>query len=269
MTRFFRFLYGFFLPICFAVPIQAKQQTCGESTRQFFIENKGQWPAEVKYLSRSGGMNAWITDSGVVYDYYQIIRDQTASDEFLEPIKRREQSDLQNYRVNGHVVRVLLENDHSSTVFFGAHKLETYYNYFIGNDPEKWVSYVGLYEEVEMKDVYDGINIRYYFDNGQVRYDYQVAAGADISLIQLRLEGADGYEINRDGELRIQTSLGEVVHGKLYAYQLQEGIEKKVSCRFEQKPNGLIGIEATGHDETKPLIIDPLVYSTKCLCIRI
>ena len=40
--------------------------------RHYFIENKGQWPAEVLYLARLGGMEVWITKWGVSYDFYRI-----------------------------------------------------------------------------------------------------------------------------------------------------------------------------------------------------
>jgi hypothetical protein len=42
---------------------------------QFFIENKGQYDSQVKYLARLGGLNYWITNTGVTYDYYQIERE--------------------------------------------------------------------------------------------------------------------------------------------------------------------------------------------------
>ena len=36
----------------------------------YFIENKGQWNDEVKFLFKSTGYYAWITSFGVVYDYF-------------------------------------------------------------------------------------------------------------------------------------------------------------------------------------------------------
>ena len=33
----------------------------------YFIENKGQWPDEVKFLAKINGLNAWITDKFIVY----------------------------------------------------------------------------------------------------------------------------------------------------------------------------------------------------------
>lgn len=66
-----------FLLIMFCAAVNAQQlnspqQTLNQSDKSFFIQNNGQWDPEVKYLARIGGMNAWITNSGVVYDYYKI-----------------------------------------------------------------------------------------------------------------------------------------------------------------------------------------------------
>jgi hypothetical protein len=48
----------------------------------YFIENKGQWGSEVKFLFRSGGMDMWITDHGVIYD----IHDEEIFDTNCNPI---------------------------------------------------------------------------------------------------------------------------------------------------------------------------------------
>ncbi|MBN2088924.1 SBBP repeat-containing protein [candidate division KSB1 bacterium] len=262
MNRYLLFWFCFTIILFTVTQSQVIQNMSGQKNSEFFIENKGQWPTEVKFLSQIGGMNAWITHSGVVYDYYQIICDNTTANESLNPIKRNKEPKLQNSRIKGHVVRAMLESANVSAVASGKNELEAYYNYFIGDDAGKWASYVKLYREVEIKDIYKGIDIRYYFDNGLVRYDYQVAAGADLSRIQIRLDGADGYQVNRDGELVIRTSLGEVRHGKLYAYQMIKGHQQEIHCRFKEKMDGSLGIHAARYDQNRVIIIDPLVYST-------
>jgi len=37
------------------------QQILAKTDRQLFIENKGQWPSEVLYLTSRGGLDVWIT----------------------------------------------------------------------------------------------------------------------------------------------------------------------------------------------------------------
>ena len=64
---------------------KAQQLLNKANKSQFFIENKGQWPKQVKFWARLGGMNAWITDSGVVYDYYKIDRNYSIDSVMLMP----------------------------------------------------------------------------------------------------------------------------------------------------------------------------------------
>jgi hypothetical protein len=271
MSKKLLFVLSSFAFIIFSSSVQSNAarnlMTCTD--HQFFIENKGQWPQEVKYLCKTNGMNAWITDQGVVYDYYRIIRDENAvvkQDNLIDGHSPtglvRERREEENTRIKGHVVRALLQgaNVHANAIAKGQR--DGYYNYFIGNNSATWASFVGLYDMVTMQGVYPGIDIRYYYDGGQLRYDYRVAASADPSQVRFRLEGVDGYQINAEGELLIKTSLGEVRHGKLRAYQQTSNREQAVTCRFESLPDGTIGIKATSYDKAKPLIIDPLVYST-------
>ena len=44
-------------------------------------------------------------------------------------------------------------------------------NYFIGNDPAKWRTNVSTYRKVRYKDVYAGIDLVYYGNQGQLEYD--------------------------------------------------------------------------------------------------
>ncbi len=41
----------------------------GKSRQAAFIPNKGQWDDEARFLTRTGCMDAWITDNGIVFDF--------------------------------------------------------------------------------------------------------------------------------------------------------------------------------------------------------
>jgi gliding motility-associated-like protein len=231
-------------------------------TRHFFIENKGQWPKQVKFLARLGGMNCWITDSGVVYDYYRIDRNYSMDSIIRLLPHEKDEFERTHTSCKGQVVRMDYEGINLNAEKQGTDKSEAYYNYFIGNDSTKWASYVGLYGELIVKDAYFGIDIRYYFDSGQIRYDYLVKPGADIASISFSLIGADDVTVNEPGELIIQTSLGEVKHGRLFAYQKIGKEKREVICRFVRKEDGNFGIIASSYEKGSILVIDPLVWST-------
>ena len=58
-------------------------------------------------------------------------------------------------------------------------------NYFIGNDPSKWASNCKTYQSVTYQNMYPNIDIRYYTNNGVLKYDIIVHPGGDPSKVIL------------------------------------------------------------------------------------
>jgi hypothetical protein len=224
--------------------------------KKFFIENKGQWHSDVLYLCRMGGLDAWITRYGVNYTFYKLEEVPSANKNERSLPDKFEHKD---YNMIGHRVLMKLQNYNPNPTREGKQKQEGYYNYFIGNDPSKHASYVGLYKEAVVKDVYNGIDLRYYFDKGGLRYDYVVHPGADPAQIVFTLEGSDKTYVNERGNLVFTTRFGEVAMAELKTYQERD---KKVIKSEFMKREGKWGIALAGYDKTQALIIDPLVYST-------
>ena len=232
-----------FCSVITAQQLNNPQQILNKTNKNFFIQNKGQWNPEVKYLARIGGMNAWITNSGVVYDYYKIKKNYDEIKTLkMNPEEKRDYEN-KNTTIQGHVIRMQLVNAENNITWVGNNQKEGYYNYFIGNNQSKWASYVPLYDNVELQGVYKDIDIKYYYNNGMLRYDYKAKPGADISQIKFKFDGQKGISINSNGELILRTSIGEVTNGKIYAYQMEGGTQKKVACKFEQRENGSIGLK--------------------------
>ncbi|MES2382260.1 MAG: SBBP repeat-containing protein [Bacteroidota bacterium] len=224
--------------------------------KQFFIENKGQWPDEVLFMTKTNGMDAWITKTGVVYDFYQLIENEKTSELTSE-------KGQQNFKdKKGHVVKFNLLQCNKNVIPEGKDKQEAYYNYFIGNDKSKWASFVSLYHEVVIKNIYNGIDIRYYFDNGALRYDYIVNPGADPKQIQFNMEGADQISLNNVGEIVIKTTIGETKQTGLFSYQNLHHKKQAITSFFSKLSPQTFAIALGSYDNSKPLIIDPLVFST-------
>ena len=152
-----------------------------------FIENRGQWPDEVAFLAQLGGVNVWITDTGLVYDFYELT---LAAD---EPRPEASRLDREAMWRRGHVVRVQFEGAQSPRAE-GRGQRSTYHNYFLGNDPARWASHVALYDEVTLHDLYDGVSLRLYEDGGMLRQDVTFAPGIAPDVVQVRLEGVEQFE---------------------------------------------------------------------------
>ncbi len=138
-------------------------------------------------------------------------------------------------------------------------------SFFKGGSPDMWVSGAESYEEVWYEDLYDGVDLRFYFKDGQLKYDLILDAGADPDAIALRYSGIEGLGVDpASGDLLIRTRVGTVRDSRPVISQEgvapREGspgsyrLEGRYSCRFcipsRFSPDG-------------PMVIDPgLQYST-------
>ncbi len=109
---------------------------------------------------------------------------------------------------------------------------EGYDNYFIGNDKSKWQSGVRSYSVLRFKDVYPGIDVKYYTEGGQLKYDFIASPGADISRIMINMMVLRRWRSGKNGDLIIKTSVGEVKELVPYAYQVVNGIKKEVNVNM-------------------------------------
>lgn len=231
-------------------------------SNNFFIENKGQWPDDVLFLSKQNGINAWITKHGVTYEHYQYqYQDSISNSNERNKIPSSNKSEITG--INGHVITWNFSNMNISNIVPNGESRQTgYHNYLLGNDKAKWATHVGLFGEAKVNSIYPNINARYYFDNGQLRYDYIVNPNGKVSDIKINLSGSDKVEINRKGELCYSTRFGTIVHSGLFVYQNTMEGKKEVKSKFIINENSQISFEIDEYDKSLPLIVDPLVYST-------
>ena len=88
----------------------------------------------------------------------------------------------------------------------GMEPLEGKSNFFYGNDPGSWVVGVDRYQEVWYRNLWDGVDLRYYTVDGELKYDFIVQPGSEISDIRVRYCGAEGARINVDGDIVAKNS---------------------------------------------------------------
>ena len=223
----------------------------------FFIENKGQWEQEVLFLCRLPNIEVWLTKQGVVYDFYEL---ETHSN-----TQQLRKDKALNYRPQqykkGEIVRVI-NQDNTSLQALPSQPLPTVYNYYLGNDTTKWATNVGLYAQVMLKNVFKGIHQKFYFNKGNLRYDYIVEAGANPQQIKFKIKGSKQVYINSNNELVFTTNLGEVKHSELFVYQTINGVKHPINAKFVLLPNQTIGFKIDEYNTKLPLIIDPIIYST-------
>lgn len=143
-------------------------------------------------------------------------------------------------------------------------KLKDTTNYLIGTDQKKWLKGVPRFAKVAYRDIYQGIDVFYHGNQGELRYDFVVAPNADASQIKFKFEGAvDKIEINQTGDLVLHLGDRYIIQRKPLAYQNQNGVALPVEVRYAIDAKNQISFVLGNYNKKKPLMINPvLVYSS-------
>ncbi|MBK9248317.1 MAG: SBBP repeat-containing protein [Ignavibacteria bacterium] len=232
-----------------------------------FVENKGQWPSQVRFLGQTRGMNVWLTEKGLTYDVFSK-RAATSAEIKSEKSRLRKISSTlattfkseKSAHITGQVITMeLVGANHSQTI--GDGEQNGYRNYFIGSDPTAWRSNVPAYTRLISKEVYPGVDAIYTFQDGKPRYDFIVKPGANPASIAIRFNGANAVSVTEDKGVKLSTVLGAVYNGHIYAYQNLNGREVKVNCSFVKNGEN-VQFNVGNYDRNQPLVIDPIVYAS-------
>ncbi len=130
-------------------------------------------------------------------------------------------------------------------------------NYFLGNDPAKWHADVPQFARVSYENVYPGINLVFYGNQGQLEYDFRIAPGADASQAQLKFDGAQKVELS-SGSLILKCQGGILRFESPRVYQELNGRRQPVEGRFALLASNRVGFEVGAYDHSRELIIDPV-----------
>ncbi|GAC1378761.1 MAG: hypothetical protein NVSMB45_00040 [Ginsengibacter sp.] len=161
-----------------------------------------------------------------------------------------------NFSVKSNAYNVKFLGANPSPLIIPDKAEPTVNNYFIGNDESKWAPNCKIYHVVTYKDVYPGIDVRYYSDaGGRLKYDIIVQPGADVNQIALKYNGIEKLEI-KNRELHVGTSIGTNKELYPYSYQVTNNERNDVDVNYEVK-NNVVKFKIRDYQPSSTLIIDP------------
>jgi gliding motility-associated-like protein len=258
----------------------------GPSTFEF-TENKGQWESNIKFKGELPAGEFYLHPNG-----FTVVQHNT--DDLLRFFKRQHGSVEDNstariattapaydseggstgkpghanpaypsYTIRSHAYQVQFVGGAANPEMMPDKALSTYSNYFIGNDPSKWATNVKIFQAILYKNVYPNIDVRYYSENGQLKYDLIVNPGGNVNNIVMRYTGADKLLI-KNKELVIKTSVGDVRELYPYSYQFDQLKGKQeTTCSYELADKNTVRFKVGNYSKSNTLIIDPsLIFSS-------
>jgi len=243
-----------------------------------FVANKGQWPSVVRYAAAVPGGHLCLEPGGLRYILLQPIEHPHSGEKGHGSAKSAAKASARASAVaptpaeavapvQGHQLRVRFEGADAATPLLPSQATAEVRNYLHGADPAQWAQAVPSYRQVRYQAPWPGVAARFYENATQhLEYDFEVAAGAVASQVQLRYEGATSLTLSADGQLHVGTSVGELTELAPHAYQLDPatGARQPVACRYRlATAEARVSFELGAYDHSRPLVIDPtVIFST-------
>lgn len=237
-----------------------------------FVENKGQWNNEVQYKGDLSAGAFFLKSNGYrVLQYKHDALDKMLakytghshanSSNNMHQLPSDNQSVTKVDAVPAHAYDVLFEGATGKCSILTEREAAGYSNYFIGNDQSKWATGAKTFGTVVYQNMYPGIDVRYYSENGFLKYDIIVHPGANLAALKLNYIGTEGLQI-KNGNLLVKTSVGVIEEQYPYSYQLENGVRKEVKNSFVLTKN-TISFQVKAYNAQATLVIDPtLIFST-------
>jgi gliding motility-associated-like protein len=234
-----------------------------------FVQNKGQWDKQVNFKGEVNAGAFFLHKQGftvLLHNPDEWLRINGNHGGLSGPSGKNYFSGQKAPKEGGSADGKLVLHSHAYRVsFLGSSEqveiipdkpLPTYNNYFTGNDPSKWADNCRIYQGVTYKNIYPDIDIRYYSDNGQMKYDIIVHPGGDAGQIAMKYEGVDKLTIKKN-ELLISTSVGQAKERMPSSYLFNEGGKTSIDCKYIIQNGNIVRFKVGDHAAGSTLIIDP------------
>ena len=225
-----------------------------------WVPNAGQWDERAAFAAPGFFGITWVTKDGELWHVASKEDCEKRTPEAGEPevpFKRfRKPCPVQSW--------VLAERWVGGKVkgIRGEEELETRVSYFIGNDPAKHRSALPSYRYLSLGEVWPGVEVKLKASQKTVEKLFYVRPGADLGKVRVEFRGANRLRLSQEGELVIETGLGELVLSKPVAWQEKDGQKLPVQASYRLFGKSRYGFAVQGADPSLPLVIDPILQAT-------
>lgn len=249
---------------------QVRSQAAGLQARQVvsygrlplsFEVNRGQVSPPARYLARGQGFVLFLTQAEAILQLTKFMPGNQAAVATTSEIKDDQPGAVTSGAAD--VIRLELLGANQQARIAASERLPGNTSYFLGNNPQKWLTGIPNYARIRYHQIYPGIDLAYYGRQGQLENDFVLAPGSDPKLIRLGVEGARKVHFNASGDLVLTVSDGEVYLRCPRAYQGNGANRREVAVRYVLQARNRVGFAIGPYDHHKELVIDPVLsYST-------
>ncbi len=220
-------------------------------------DTKGEVHPEIRYYCRTAGAHIYFKDNSIEYNFYRFQK-KSASELSAEQVHELSLGNSGGIIDKMYLFRtdLLFEGAQKSPEIVAEKKGTVKRNFYLSHCPEG-INDVEEFQEITYKNIYDNIDLKFYFSQGKLKYDFIVHPGGQAADIRLRYAGAEGMTLNENGDIDILTLMGRIKESSPVSYQAEDGVAVKSAFKTD---GGSISFEVGPYDKNATLVIDPVVH---------
>jgi hypothetical protein len=236
-----------------------------------WVANHGQWDTRAAFRAQSFAGAVWVTTDGALVHEFSGAKKATTADGMSSPsavagtswrVRHDPSTESANERNPGWVLTERFVGGQFTTPATGVDQQAGNISYRIG-DVTRHVDVEASYGQVELGEVFPGVNVALKATNANVEKLFTVAPHRDPNLIRMAIGGAHSLRLGADGSLIAQTGNGDVAFTAPIAFQEINGQRKEVAVRYTLDADASqYGFALAAYDRNIPITIDPLLQST-------
>ncbi|MBD3244504.1 MAG: hypothetical protein GF335_00740, partial [Candidatus Moranbacteria bacterium] len=216
---------------------------------QPFIKNNGQKNELVRFYAQLGEATVYISPYDITYDIQEKTETQTETEE---------------QKINGLAIKEKFIDNEKNPINLnpqGEKPSPAKINYFLGylNNEQKTAK---AYNFIDLGEIYPNIEVKLKARQKNIEKLFIINPQGDSGSINIKPQGVEKLEITKFGELKLIAQQRELVLTNPQAYQYEGGKKHFVPVSYELREGNTYGFKLESYDNSKPVIIDPLVAST-------
>ena len=192
----------------------------------YFEANQGQADPSLRYLARGSGLRAAVRQDGLTLS------------------------------AHGRSASMRILGASSKAALIPEERVEGISNYYLGSHV---ITGLQHYRRVRANGILPGIDVSYYGSGHDIEYDFVIHQGADPNAIRMKFYGGAKPAVDANGDLVLQTELGEMRQRRPRVWQEIGGTRREVSCRYRVDRSGEVRLTVGRFDRARGLTIDPIL----------
>ena len=227
--------------------------------QNFFVKNAGQMADNILYVGYADGYKVIIAKNGIYFNHQQVLQVDNPN-----TMKQSNEQESKKVRIKSDNIKMSfvnsnIQNEINKSAVFASKPLDYTLDFLNFKESEFWIADVPIYNMLTIKGIYNDVDLIFYYEGQNIRYDFHLTNNANTDNIEMKIEGCKDVSLINN-EIILKTEIGTLTNGSIKSFNAVNN--QKLVTTLNKTDNNTIRFEIENSKFNSEVIIDPLIYSS-------